>query len=246
MFKFVAWDFDGSTHDQYKALRYIIDKLGFDIYVRTYQNLGVPVYRIIVPGMSEIYPYDDLVYNNTNMHIPYQEAILGLPEANESPETYKDYLDELEEETIDDDALLPKILGLLPDAGSPWENLRFGELKCLIALEAEDYERALEFARWTVLFNRTVFGLDRLRFYQCLAKYLECMQDKSLNLEEYKDALALIYGEQTLQLVQDHISHKRKFNGLKASNLELHSFKQHQALIALYQKIKKADLSSRL
>ena len=69
-----------------------------------------------------------------------------MPEANESPETYKDYLDELEEETIDDDALLPKILGLLPDAGSPWENLRFGELKCLIALEAEDYERALEFA----------------------------------------------------------------------------------------------------
>ena len=33
MFKFVSWDFDGSTHDQYKALRYIIDKLGFDIYI---------------------------------------------------------------------------------------------------------------------------------------------------------------------------------------------------------------------
>ena len=130
MFKFVAWDFDGSTHDQYKALRYIIDKLGFDIYIRTYQNLGVPVYRIVVPGMSEIYPFDDLIYNNTNSYIIFQEAILGLPNSQETPETYLDYLDELENENIDDDALLPKILGLLPDDDSPWKTLRFGELKC--------------------------------------------------------------------------------------------------------------------
>lgn len=245
MFKFVAWDFDGSTHDQYKALRYIIDKLGFDIYVRTYQNLGVPVYRIIVPGMSEIYPVDDLVYNNTNANIIYQEAILGLPESNESPETYADYLEELESESIDDDALLPKILGLLPDNDSPWSTLRFGELKCLIALEAEDYERALEFAHWTVLFNRTIFSLERLRFYQCLIKYLECMQNEHLDLGEYEETLALIYGEQTLELVKDHIAHKRKFNGLVASDLNLSNFKQHQALIEVYHKIKKADLPVR-
>ena len=246
MFKFVAWDFDGSTHDQYKALRYIIDKLGFDIYVRTYQNLGVPVYRIIVPGMSEIYPYDDLIYNNTNANIAYQEAILGLPTAQETPETYAYYLEELEEESIDDDALLAKILGLLPDKDSPWETLRFGELKCLIALEAEDYERALEFARWTVLFNRLVFSLDRLRFYQCLIKYLECQQDAKLNLSEYEGALALIYGEQTLAAVQRHIRHEEKFNGLTSSTLALEGFKEHQALIAVYEKIKKADLSSKL
>ncbi len=158
MFKFVAWDFDGSTHDQYKALRYIIDKLGFDIYIRTYQNLGVPVYRIIVPGTSEIYPFDDLIYNNTNAYIIFQEAILGLPGSDEDPQTYKDYLDELENENIDDDALVPKILGLLPDRDSPWSTLRFGELKCLIALEANDYERALDFAHWTVMFNHTVFA----------------------------------------------------------------------------------------
>ena len=243
MFKFVAWDFDGSTHDQYKALRYIIDKLGFDIYIRTYQNLGVPVYRIVVPGMSEIYPFDDLIYNNTNSYIIFQEAILGLPNSQETPETYLDYLDELESENIDDDALLPKILGLLPDDDSPWKTLRSGELKCLIALEANDYERALDFARWTVLFNQTIFDLQRLRFYQCLIKVLECKLDKHLKLEDFSEAIELIYGTETFKKVMAHINHEQKFNDLCSSDLELSNFKAHQELIKVYDIIKNAHIA---
>lgn len=243
MFKFVAWDFDGSTHDQYKALRYIIDKLGFDIYIRTYQNLGVPVYRIVVPGMSEIYPFDDLIYNNTNSYIIFQEAILGLPNSQETPETYLDYLDELENENIDDDALLPKILGLLPDDDSPWKTLRFGELKCLIALEANDYERALDFARWTVLFNQTILDLQRLRFYQCLIKVLECKLDKHLKLDDFSEAIELIYGADTFKKVMAHINHEQKFNDLCTSDLELSNFKAHQELIKVYDIIKNAHIA---
>lgn len=243
MFKFVAWDFDGSTHDQYKALRYIIDKLGFDIYIRTYQNLGVPVYRIVVPGMSEIYPFDDLIYNNTNSYIIFQEAILGLPNSQETPGTYLDYLDELESENIDDDALLPKILGLLPDDDSPWKTLRFGELKCLIALEANDYERALDFARWTVLFNQTIFDLQRLRFYQCLIKVLECKLDKHLKLDDFSEAIELIYGADTFKKVMAHINHEQKFNDLCTSDLELSNFKAHQELIKVYDIIKNAHIA---
>lgn len=243
MFKFVSWDFDGSTHDQYKALRYIIDKLGFDIYIRTYQNLGVPVYRIIVPGMSEIYPLDDLIYNNTNTYILFQEAILGLPNSQETPETYLDYLDELENENIDDDALLPQILGILPDDNSPWKTLRFGELKCLIALEANDLERALDFARWTVLFNQTIFSLDRLRFYQCLVKVLECKLDENLKLDDYSQALELIYGTATFNEVMAHLNHEHKFFGLSASDLELSNFKAHQELLKVYALIKNAHIT---
>lgn len=243
MFKFVSWDFDGSTHDQYKALRYIIDKLGFDIYIRTYQNLGVPVYRIIVPGMSEIYPFDDLIYNNTNAYIIFQEAILGLPSSQETPETYLDYLDELESENIDDDALLAQILGILPDDESPWKTLRFGELKCLIALEANDLERALDFARWTVLFNQTIFGLSRLRFYQCLVKVLECKLDESLNFNDYADAIEMIYGSDTFKSVMAHLNHEQKFNGLCASDLELSNFKAHQELLKVYKIIKNAHIN---
>ena len=210
--------------------------------MRTYQNLGVPVYRIIVPGMSEIYPFDDLVYNNTNNYIIYQEAILGLPDSEESQETYQDYLDELEQENIDDDALLPKILGVLPNPNSPWATLRFGELKCLIALAAEDYERALDFARWTVLFNQNVFDLERLRFYQCLTQYLEAKLNSTINLEDYRHALELVYSSTTLAHVEAHINHEEQFYGLSPSDLDLKNFTEHQELIKLYNLIKKANL----
>lgn len=243
MYRFVAWDFNGSSHDQYKALRYIIDKLGFDIYVRTYQNLGIPVYRIIVPGMSEIYPFDDLIYTNTNANIIFQEAILSLPESNEDADTYSDYLDELENEGIDDDAPVAKTLGILPDKGSPWETLRFGELKCLIALEAEDYEQALDFAKWTVLFNRNVFDLKRLRFYQCLIKVLTCLTQKDLKEADYDNAFALIYGKDVYDDVRAHIKHEKRFNGLKASDLQMSGFEQHRAMIEVYEIVKNAKIA---
>ena len=243
MYRFVAWDFNGSSHDQYKALRYIIDKLGFDIYVRTYQNLGIPVYRIIVPGMSEIYPFDDLIYTNTNANIIFQEAILSLPESNEDADTYSDYLDELENEGIDDDAPVAKTLGILPDKGSPWETLRFGELKCLIALEAEDYEQALDFAKWTVLFNRNVFDLKRLRFYQCLIKVLTCLTKNNLKEADYDNAFALIYGKDVYENVRAHIKHEKRFNGLKASDLQMSGFEQHRAMIEVYEIVKNAKIA---
>ena len=46
-FSFVSWDFTGSTHDQYKALRYMVDKLGFDVYVRSYKFLDIPVTELL-------------------------------------------------------------------------------------------------------------------------------------------------------------------------------------------------------
>lgn len=245
MFKFVSWDFTGNTHDQYKALRYIIDKLGFDIYVRTYQNLGIPVYRIVVPGMSEVYPVDDLVYNNNNAYIVYQESLLSLPVSEETPETYQGYLSELESADLEDNALVASILGILPDHGSPWETLRLGELKCLIALAAQDYEQAKTYAEWTVLFNRNNnYDLKRLRFYQCLIQVLECKADPSLKLEDYQTALGLIYSEPTLQAVNHHIQGTQRFNELEATDMTLSKFKLHYNLIQVYKKVKNAKLSA--
>ena len=242
MFKFVSWDFAGSTHDQYKALRYIIDKLGFDIYVRTYQNLGLPVYRIIVPGMSEIYPFDDLIYNNTNNYLSYQEGIFSLPSSQEEPQAYADYIEELENDEVPDDAFVAQSLGLLPDSDSLWAQLRFGELKCLLALEAEDYDRALEYAQWTLAFTRDNISLEHRRFYQCLIKYLQC-QD-SQNLKDYEDALELVYGSTTLAQVKAHIAHEQRFLGLETLDLELSGSTQHQALLKVYDLIAQAHLSA--
>lgn len=240
-YRFIAWDFSGNTQDQYKALRYMIAKLGFDIYVRSYNYLGVSVYRTIVPGMSEIYPVDDLVYNNTNSAIDFQEALLALPESDETDETYLSYLEEIENENIDNDALVCPLLGILPDEKSAWKSLRMGELRCLIALAGKDLDKALEYARWTVTYNFNDFSLDKLSFYQCLIKILECKTDGSLNIEDYKSGLQLVYGNKTFEKALDHVNGNARFNGLKASDLNLKGFAYHQELIRIYNIIKEAQ-----
>ena len=240
-YKFVAWDFSGNTQEQYKALRYMIAKLGFDIYVRSYNELGVCVYRTIVPGMSEIYPVDDLVYNNTNSGIDFQDALLSLPGSEETVETYADYLDELESEDIDNDVLVCQLLGIQPDPKSKWASLRMGELRCLIALAAKVYPSALTYAIWTVRYNQNDFSLDKLSFYQCLIKVLQCKTEGSLNEEDYLEGFELLYGKKTLQNVLDHVNGNARFNGLTASDLNLKGFKSHQELIRIYNIIKDAQ-----
>ncbi|WP_406020175.1 30S ribosomal protein S12 methylthiotransferase accessory factor YcaO [Succinivibrio sp.] len=242
-YRFVAWDFSGSTKEQYKALRYMIAKLGFDIYIRSYNYLGVYVYRTIVPGMSEIYPVDDLVYNNTNLGIDFQDALLSLPDTDETEETYESYLQELENEEFDNDTNVCSLLGVLPDEKSPWENLRMGELKCLVALAAKNYEAASEYAQWTLLYNNESMSLENRAFYQCIIKITDCLTTGNLKIEDYLDGLKLLYGEKTVENALDHIEGRKRFNNLVGSDLNMKSFTAHQELIRIYNILKEAQSS---
>ena len=77
-YDFCDWDHDASTTDEFSYLRDIIHELGFDIYISDYEHLDVYSCRIMVPGMSDIYPVDDLVWNNNNEGALFREEILSL------------------------------------------------------------------------------------------------------------------------------------------------------------------------
>lgn len=239
-YKFVAWDFHGSTHDQYKALRYMIAKLGFDIYIRAYRQFGSPAYRVIVPGMSEVYPVDDLIYDNPNAGIDFQQSLLALPDSDESRETYHGYFEELCGENEDDSRMVCEALGVIPDKGSAWAGLRFGELKCLLALAGGDLSGAREYASWTLTFNSGSLPLKRERFYSCLVRAIEAITDPRLEPKEYEQALSDIYGEDTCQEVKAHLEGKKRFFGLRGTDLNLKGFRSHQELIKLYGAVKEA------
>ncbi len=243
-FSFTAWDFRGSTHDQYKAMRYIIAKLGYDIYLRAYKELGVPAYRIIVPGMSEVYPLDDLVYNNTNAAIDFQQALLALPDSNEDRETYQSYYHELDESGCEDEAPVCQMLGILPQKDSAWSTLRFGELKCLLSLAGGLYDDALNWCHWTLSYCHDDFSLDRLRFYRCLEKALECTTMGNLKLEDYENSLSDLYGIETYCAVRAHLDGSQRFYELRGTDLDLRGFETHQELIRIYSIIKEASLSN--
>ena len=39
---------------------------GKEVYMAVYTDLGAPACRILVPNYSEIYPIEDLIWDNTN------------------------------------------------------------------------------------------------------------------------------------------------------------------------------------
>jgi ribosomal protein S12 methylthiotransferase accessory factor len=52
--------------------------MGKEVYMAVYDQLGATACRILVPGYSEIYPVEDLIWDNTNKALAFREDILNL------------------------------------------------------------------------------------------------------------------------------------------------------------------------
>ncbi|HAR55143.1 MAG TPA: OsmC domain/YcaO domain-containing protein, partial [Idiomarina baltica] len=74
-YEFVDWDFSGSNHEEVNTLFGILSELGKEAYVAVYDELGAPACRILVPGYSEVYPVEDLIWDNTNVALQFREDI---------------------------------------------------------------------------------------------------------------------------------------------------------------------------
>jgi len=68
---------------------FIFDK---DIYFREYDYQNFYAYQIIIPSISEIYPLDDLIYNNKNQGKFYRKFVLDYKtyDKNEIIETFEE------------------------------------------------------------------------------------------------------------------------------------------------------------
>jgi ribosomal protein S12 methylthiotransferase accessory factor len=64
-FKAIKWNFENY---------FVFEK---DIYFREYNYQNFYAYQIIIPSISEIYPIDDLIYNNKNQGKFYRDLVLN-------------------------------------------------------------------------------------------------------------------------------------------------------------------------
>ncbi|MBL4909692.1 MAG: OsmC domain/YcaO domain-containing protein, partial [Alteromonadaceae bacterium] len=87
-YEFVEWDFSGTNETENNCLMAMLEKLGKEVYVAVFdqlsddqlseEQLGASVCRILVPDYSEVYPVEDLIWDNTNKALDYREDILNL------------------------------------------------------------------------------------------------------------------------------------------------------------------------
>lgn len=226
-FDFVDWNFTATTAGDYTWLAERIHADGHDIYIADFEHLGVYTCRILVPGMSEIYPVDDLEWENNSNGAAVRPAILHLAELDD--DQCGQLLDTLNELNLADEGPVAALIGLAPDAGSLWADLRVGELKAMLALAIGDTDAIREGCEWVRQFEQLDAG--RRRVYQCIATLLD-MADPNA----FEEALVSLYGDDTLDLATDLIDGEVRFFGLRSPGPELDGCQLHQRLLAEYAK----------
>ena len=229
-----------SPEQESHGLLAIFDEMKQPVYIADYEHLGVYACRILVPGMSDIYPAEDLLYANNNMGSHLRDTILSLPGSAWEQEDYLALFDQLDEEGFDDQTRVRELLGIAADKGTGWHTLRIGELKCLLALAAGELELAQEWAGWTLDFNSSVFTEERALFFRCLNASIELFLSEDRDAEQYRIAFNHMFGEETVRQAWGHIEGSERFLGLQAADSTLQTFKNHQKLLQAYAKLQKA------
>ncbi len=232
-FEFADWDFSGTNEEEAATLFGILEALGLEAYMAVHEDLGAPVCRILVPGYSEVYPVEDLVWDNTNMALDYREDILNLHAL--SDEQLARLLERLEESQLDEHMDIITLIGIEFDENTVWGQLTILELKLLINLALGQHEEALERVEMFQQYNDNT--VERGLFYQAMAAVLEIVLDDELELDDYRHNLTRMFGETTMAAVVGSVTGEVRFHGLTPTNMQLEGLEKHQRLIESYKKL---------
>ena len=227
-YPFVDWNFSTTTAADYQWLVDALHAEGKDIYVADFDEQGVYSCRIVVPGFSEIYPLDDLEWENNSAGNALRPLLARLHDL--SVQECTSLLAELQTSNLNDERPVWEILGLAVPAGTPWKQLRIGELKTLLALVVGDEEAVLEGCDWIRHYRD--LPAPRLLVYRCIETILKLDEP-----ENYRQSLTLLYGEQTLALAEALLDGSERFFGLEPLGPNFEGSPLHQSLLAAYDKL---------
>ncbi|WFE71102.1 OsmC domain/YcaO domain-containing protein [Halomonas sp. M1] len=232
-FEFSEWDFSGTNEEEAETLFGIFAELDAEVYMAVHEDLGAPVCRILVPGYSEVYPIEDLIWDNTNKALDYREDILNLHRLDDDQLT--DLVERLEESQMDDHADIITLIGIEFDENTVWGQLTILELKLLVYLALQRHEEALDCVQMFLQYNDNT--VERGLFYQAVNAVLEIALDDELELKDYLPNFQRMFGEATMAAVVGSVSGEVRFHGLTPTNMQLEGLERHQRLIESYKKL---------
>ncbi len=235
-YDFVYWDFEcfdlaQQTKTEFEFLVTLFKVEKKEVYIADYEHLGVYGCRILVPGVSEIYPVEELIWQNNNEAIVLRERILSLGLLNR--DQAQQLLQELEQSEYSDHSDVCGLIGIAPDPDSVWESLRVGELKGMLALHISDFSQALDWAQWCI--DMEQLPPAREKHYRAMTALLEIELDADKEQLMYLDGLNALYGRDTMQRCIALINGEQHYDGLHNAGLELKGLQRHQSLLSAYE-----------
>ena len=236
-YDFVEWDFSGlgenSNADEAATLFGILADLGKEVYMAVYDQLGATACRIVVPGYSEIYPVEDLIWDNTNKALAFREDILNLHRLDD--DALEALLERLEDSELDDYTDIITLIGIEFDENTAWGQLTILELKLLINLALQDFEAAKEQVEAYLQYNENT--LERGLFYQALNVVLEVTLDDELDIADFETNLQRMFGNERMDAALGSVDGSVRFHGLTPTSLQLEGLDRHQRLTDSYRKL---------
>ena len=240
-YDFVEWDFSGhgenSNVDEAATLFGILESMGKEAYMAVYDQLGgsfnAVACRILVPGYSEIYPVEDLIWDNTNKALAFRADILNLHRLTDAK--LKALLKHLLDSELDDYTDIITLIGIEFDENTVWGQLTILELKLLIHLALKQFEAAHELVGRFLQYNENT--VERGLFYQALNVVLEVLLDEELELADYEANFRRMFGNTRMDAVMGSVDGSVRFFGLTPTSMNLEGLDRHQRLIDSYKKL---------
>jgi ribosomal protein S12 methylthiotransferase accessory factor len=233
---FCEWDFSGSNEQEYEGLLAILEGLGKEVYIAVFDELDATACRILVPDYSEVYPVEDLIWDNTNKALNYREDILNIHSLSEDELT--SLVERLDESQLDNYTDIKTLIGIEFDENTVWGQLTILELKLLIFLALGEFEEAIDLVKAFLQYNDNT--VERGLFYQAVHAVLEITLEDDLALEDFIVNLNRMFGEQTMNDVVGSVTGEVTFFGLTKTSMKLEGLDKHLRLIESYKKLHQA------
>ena len=236
-YDFVEWDFssqgENSNAEEAATLFGILETMGKEAYVAVYDQLGAIACRILVPGYSEVYPIEDLIWDNTNKALLFRADILNLSRLDDA--SLEALLERLENNELDDYGDISTLIGIEFDENTDWGQLTVLELKLLIHLALQQFDEAHELVGAFLQYNDNT--VERGLFYQALNVVLEVLLDDDLELDDYEVNFRRMFGNTRMDAVMGSVDGSVRFFGLTPTSIKLEGLDRHHRVIDSYRKL---------
>lgn len=239
-FEFVEWDFSGQGENsnalEAATLFGILEDLGKEAYMAVYDQLGAVACRILVPGYSEVYPVEDLVWDNTNKALLFRADILNLHHLDNAG--LAALLERMDNNELDEHSDIATLIGIEFDENTDWGQLTVLELKLLIHLALKQFDEAQELVSAFLQYNDNT--VERGLFYQALNVVLEVQLDDDLVLDDYVVNFRRMFGDVRIDAAIGSVDGSVRFYGLTPTSMKLEGLDRHHRLLDSYKKLLKA------
>jgi ribosomal protein S12 methylthiotransferase accessory factor len=198
-----------------------------------YEDLGATACRILVPDYSEVYPVEDLIWDNTNKALSFRGDILNLHRLDDT--SLKALLGRLEGSQLDDYTDIATLIGIEFDENTAWGQLTILELKLLIHLALQQFEATQELVGAFLQYNDN--SAERGLFYQALNVVLEVLLDRDRDMADYAVNFRRMFGNPRMDAVMGSVDGSVRFFGLTPTSMKLEGLDRHRRLIDSYKKL---------